>query len=217
MTKLRLVTANVDFTLRPYMVKEDLKFIMEHADVITFQEAKRVDIDALITDDGWGVYQPMATDATKGSGVAWRKEVGKRKGVGKRVGTRPFGRGMLTRYIAFVRLEIDGRDYVFASMHMPPKRFWGFLYNNMLKNVEEFVKEFDCPVIVGSDWNKIVGRAVDLVKLGQRVNGKMFGVHIDGFLIVAKRRIKVIKVRKLRDTHSDHDPVQVVVELDKAR
>jgi len=213
MTEIRLVTANVDFTLRPFMVKEDLAFIIEHADVITFQEAKRVDIDQLITDPDWSVYQPMATDALKGSGVAWRNDKFKRKATGRTIGTKPFGRGMLPRYIAWARLEIDGQDIVFSSLHMPPKRFWGWLYNNMLRNVEDFIWTRYAPVVIGGDWNKLVSRATDLLQMAKRVNGRFFGVHIDGFLVIPKGKLRVVRVKKLRETHSDHDPVQVVIEV----
>lgn len=211
MTELRLVTANVDFALRPFMVKQDLKFITDHADIITFQEAKRVNIDALIADNDWVVFQPMQSEAAKGSGVAWRKSVAKQKAYGRTVGTTPFGRGMLTRYIVWARLEIDGQVITVASLHMPPKRFWGFLYNNMLKNVATFIGQTSSPIIIGGDWNKRVHQADDLRALAGRFDGNFFGTHIDGFLLISKNKWRVASVKKLRDTRSDHDPVQIKI------
>src|SRR5690606_2620251 len=96
MNKIRVVTANVDFTLRPAKVREDLERIIERADIICFQEAKNVDLDRLIRDNDWEVWQPQANEATRGSAVAWRKSVAKVKAKGRKIGTRPHGRGMLT-------------------------------------------------------------------------------------------------------------------------
>ena len=213
MNDIRLVTANLDFALRPKTVQEDLEFLIERADIITFQEAKRVDVDRLIKDPKWAVYQPMATNATKGSGVAWRTDKAKRLGVGKRIGTKPFGRGMLTRYIVWVRLEIDGQPLVVASLHMPPKRFWSFLYGNMLKNVRKFIASHANAIVIGGDWNKLIHKAPELRKLANDFDGRFYGVGIDGFLIIPKSKFWVLEVKRLRATHSDHHPVQMKVRL----
>lgn len=210
---IRIVTANVDFALRPKTVQEDLEYIVEHADIITFQEAKRVDVDRLLKDPDWAVHQPDATDALKGSGVAWRTSVAKRKGVGRRIGTKPLGRAMLARYIVWVRLEIDGQDIVVASLHMPPKRFWNVLYRRMLGSVERFILSRKTPIIIGGDWNKLVLRATDLRELAGQRQGKFFGHGIDGFLVIAKGKLWVTETKKLRDTNSDHDPVQIKVRV----
>lgn len=212
MTSIRLVTANVDFTLRPEKVKEDLAYIIKHADIITFQEAKRVDIDALIRDPDWEVVQPMKNDATKGSGVAWRKSAATRKRRGKKIGTNPRGRAMLTRYIVWVKLDIDGQRVTVASLHMPPKRFWNVLYAAMLGSLRVFLKARRTPIIIGADWNKLVLHADDLEKLAREVGGTFVGRGIDGFLLVLKGKFKHIKTRKLKDTNSDHDPVQTIIK-----
>jgi len=213
MTDIRIVTANVDFALRPEKVREDLEFLVERADIITFQEAKRVDIDRLIKDPRWAVYQPMESDATKGSGVAWRIDKAERLGLGKRIGTKPFGRAMLTRYIVWVRLEIDEQVIMVASLHMPPKRFWNFLYGNMLKNVRTFVAFSANPLIIGGDWNKLIHKATDLRKLAHDFDGRFYGAGIDGFFIVPKRKFWVTESKRLRSTHSDHHPVQMKIRL----
>lgn len=211
--ELKLVTMNVDFALRAKRVQQDLEYAIKNADVITFQEAKRVDIDRLIKDPDWEVFQPMRNDATKGSGIAWKKSVAKRVKRGKLVGVTPHGRAMLTRYIVWVNLKIDGQVIRVVSLHMPPKRFWTLLYGLMLKNLSGLINRTRVPMVIGADWNKLVNRAPDLHVLAKSNGGWFVGVGIDGFLIIHKGKIKLKKVRKLRDTNSDHDPVQIVVEV----
>lgn len=213
MADIRVVTANVDFALRPKQVAEDLEGIIDRADIITFQEAKRVNLDRLIKDDDWEVYQPMRDDATRGSAVAWRKSVAKRAKQGKRTGVTPHGRAMLTRYIVWVKLIIDGEPLIVASVHMPPKRFWNVLYALMLRSIGSFLGGRKVAVLIGGDWNKIVTRASDLRAFARRWGGEFRGIHIDGFLLVGKNAWKFAsRAVSLFDTHSDHDPVQVKIK-----
>lgn len=212
MNDVRVVTANVDFTLRPDKVREDLERIIDRADIITFQEAKPFDIDRLIKDKDWEVFQPMASDATRGSGVAWRKSVGIVKARGRRVGTTPHGRGILTRWIVWVKLVVDGEPLIVASVHLPPKRYWGLIYNLMIGSIAAFLGGKKVAVLIGGDWNKIVERADDLRKLAGSFNGQLRGVHIDGFLLVGKGRWRFVSdAVVLFNTHSDHHPVQVKI------
>lgn len=209
MNDIRIVTANVDFTLRPAQVKEDLERIIKRADIICFQEAKRVDLDRLIKDKDWEVYQPMANEATRGSAVAWRKSMAKEVREGRVIGTTPHGRGMLTRHIVWVKLRINGKILVVASCHLPPKRYWGLVYNIMLASIGTFIGGRKVPVLIGADWNKIVTRAADILALARRFNGQTRGVHIDGFLLVGRGKWKfVAPAISLFNTHSDHNPVQ---------
>lgn len=212
MNKIRVVTANVDFTLRPTKVREDLERIIERADIICFQEAKNVDLDRLIRDNDWEVWQPQANEATRGSAVAWRKSVAKVKARGRQIGTRPHGRGMLTRHLVWVRLVVDGHNLTVVSAHLPPKRYWGLLYGLMLRSISRFVAGRKGAVLIGADWNKIVTRASDLAHFARRFKAQRRGVHIDGFILAGRGKWRFAsKAKILFNTNSDHSPVQTKI------
>jgi endonuclease/exonuclease/phosphatase family metal-dependent hydrolase len=214
MKTLTVVTANLDFAIGPNAVKEDLERLTENADVLCFQEAKNVSVDHLITDPKWQVYQELDTDAKAGSGLAWRKPAISGRGRKQSVGTEPRGLALLTRYITSATLNIDGKRLVVASVHLPPKRFWG-IYPFMVAALYTFVKNQRHPVLIGGDWNKLVNRADDLEKFAKRVGGKFHGVGIDGFLLVDKGKWKFISVHEQSPTHSDHRPVTIKISPTK--
>lgn len=208
--RVEISTANLDFTNRPKETKADLeKVIRRGARVIMFQEAKRVDVDALIVDPAWGVHQSLNNDAIQGSGVAWERDSIRRGRFGFRVGTAPRGARMLTRYISWVNLRItEGgktRKVKFVSVHLPPKRY-AWLQWPMLLSLAALIKASRIPVVVGGDWNLLVNRAYMLNRLAARVGGKFWGRGIDGFLVVNKRgsRWKITKLEPI-STNSDHD------------
>lgn len=213
MKTIKIMSANLDFALRPAKVKEDLRKFEHNADCIVFQEAKRVDVDNLLKNPAWKVFQNIKRDDQQGSGVAWKSTKvsgGKR---GYRLGVLPHGRGMLTRWIAFVDItykdETNERiTFRLASVHLPPKRFWS-IYPLMLRNIRRFLKKSPHPVIMGGDWNKLVKRAPELQRLARDTNMKFVGHGIDGFLVSNKFKIEQNWLGP--KTHSDHRPVGIKI------
>lgn len=215
---LRIVTANVDFALPGDKVKLDLERILKHADIITFQEAKSVNINALIKDPKWKVLQNMSSSAKKGSGIAYNSEVVKVKRHGMKVGTTARGRAIQTRFIMWAVFTYhdstnEPHDLLVISMHLPPKRYWAVLYNVMLASLMVLLRSKSSrAIVVGADWNRHVRSDNVLTTYARKAGGRFYGVGIDGFLFIPKGLWKYKKVDSLFDTHSDHDPVQLTIE-----
>lgn len=209
MRPLRVVTANLDFALKPKTVGEDLQRLIDQGEVILFQEGKRVDVDALIKDPAWEVVQWTESDDVQGSGVAYKK-ARIRAGRSKiRLGVDNRGRKMLNRYIAWVVLYIrdeTGEEHplVVASVHLPPQRY-AALYPLYLASIAGFLQLRGFPVLIGGDWNR---HKDGLKKFADRVGGTLHMIGIDGFLLVGKKKWKNTGIKQLAETHSDHEPVQ---------
>ncbi len=216
MKPLNIITANVDFALKPGAVQDDLEHLITQGEIIVFQEAKYVDIDRLIKDPEWEVIQYNDSESEKGSGVAYKKTRIRHKRVNKRLGTSPRGRKILSRYIVWAQLFVkdstgDERALVVASVHLPPQRY-AALYPFYLASLAGFIRLRKSPVVIGGDWNRRVRHDKGLKKFADMFNGSFHGVGIDGFLIVPKgRRLKVSDVKELAKTHSDHHPVRMTL------
>jgi hypothetical protein len=217
MKPITIVTANVDFALGTHAVDLDLAKIILNADALTFQEAKNVDVNGLIQNPKWRVFQDLRDTDKQGTGIAWRRPPLHAIKRGRRIGVTPHGKGLLTRWITWVDFVVrdeTGEEHTFrlASVHLPPKRYWA-LYPFMVANIIAFVKSSRYPVILGGDWNKLVRHANDLHALARRVGGKFYGYGIDGFLVIDKGQILVKGTKQLAETHSDHRPVLMEIVI----
>ncbi len=212
--KIRAVTANVDFALRPAVAGADIRSLLDDADVLLLQEAKNVDVDAQIRAENWKVHQINRSDSTQGSVVAWDNRDGHRIVIGIELGVLPHGLRMLARYIAWVTLEFEddrGESHYLCvvSAHFPPKRFWS-IYPYMVYNVIRFVNTRKAPVLIGADFNQRDFMS-GISRLARSINATKHLIGIDGFLLVSKNKWRTFALRRLPRTHSDHAPVQIVL------
>lgn len=215
MKPLQIISANVDFALKPETIGKDLKRLIDEGEVIAFQEAKWVDIDRLIKDPEWEVVQYKDSEAAQGSGIAFRTARIRQGRSGKRLGVEPRGQKMLARWMVWTVLWVrdetnEEHPIVVASVHMPPKRY-AILYPLYVGSLITFAAFRKKPIIFVGDWNKHFGDKV-LTKLAGRVKGKFHLHGIDGVLLIGKGKWKVRKVVELDKTHSDHRPVKIVLE-----
>lgn len=220
--QVRVVTANINFGLSPKTVRKDLARIRSNADVILVQEARDVRLRKLVPRDGWAVKQRTSSPAKRGSAVLVRRSIATSIGslsLVRGVGASPCedidgdGRpdGIGTRYIARVNIGlVNGRTLKVASLHMPPKRCWGSVYDRMADNVVRMVKNTRGKLVLGADWNKIVRN--DPNDINGRTGLKIRAPRgLDGFYV--RSSIPTTRARPLFDTHSDHDPVRMTITV----
>lgn len=191
-----VATVNDDFTDR----KTNLKRVK--ADVILAQETKNTDVKRALKNRDVGVHQDTAHDDKQGTSVIWNK---KRMGAGKRgyaLGTRPQGRKMLSRWLNFTDVNIDGQKVRMVSAHRPPARFKA-LWPTFDKRLADFVKGHKGPIIVGMDSNQHTHEGLEKMT-GLKWQGPPGS--IDGFLV--SKGIRVSDMRRLPRGSSDHQPVK---------
>ncbi len=213
---VRFVTFNVDFQIPASKVRADVEKVEPKADVIMFQEAKNVTIDNFLGAD-WKVVQIIDQgDARRGSAIAFRTSlITQMLASGLRFGVGRNGEDMLDRYIAWADLKlINGLTIRVMSLHMPPARI-SYLQPVMADNLAGFVDETTYPVVVGGDWNFTVNN--DPLKIEQMTGLVPRGVGIDGFYY-SDEVVDVDAIFELRglNVNSDHDPVQIVTQIDFA-
>lgn len=205
-TPIRVLTTNVDWALRPARVKADLAQLTQQSDVLLVQEAKNVRLTRLVDTAQWGVIQNVSSKDRAGSAILYRKSRARVLQHGQTVGVRPHGVKMLTRWITWADLRVDGQ-YAFraVSAHRPPARYKG-LWPLFDANVRTFVARSPRPVILGADWNAPAhSDPAGLSRLGLR----MRGAGIDGVMI--DRRLDTSAARRQVKGFSDHRAVAVTV------
>ncbi len=216
--QLRFVTANLNFGLAQSTVQQDWHdVIAPNADIAFLQEAKNVNLDAVIDNGTWLVQQDTTSSATKGSALVIRKSVitdhtdwGLVKGVD--ASSCPDG-GIETRWIAKMQIQLsNGRWIRVASLHLPPARCQtgpGSPYDLMSDNVVGFVADSNRLTVLGADWNKVVDDDPNDIgkRSGLEPNGTDDGSRIDGFMYSAP--LANCCLTPLAVTHSDHRPVQI--------
>lgn len=175
---LRITTANIDFAVGGD--KRYLAHLCEGADVLLLQEAKNVNLRAALPD-GWVSLQDDASEATRGSCIAYREATVARRWHGFSIGARPWIAarriGMLERWIARAGLtEIaTGRKFTAISAHFPPARF-RVLQPGMGRNLKRVVtkQQRKWPVVIGTDANQPIGglaHALGLEAFGRGIVG----------------------------------------------
>ena len=209
---IRVVTQNIDFTLRPFGWERIIKKLVKQADVILFQEAKNLHLRGYFDDD-WEVYQDTSTSAKAGSAEAWRKSLGKVVDRQLTELTTPDGYKMETRYIAHVDLRIEGKIVRFGSVHFPPKRFnrlWPVSRDSSRVWIRTARRD-KVPFVLGGDYNLSVKNhgVARTYRLLTR------NVGIDGFIV--SRRLRASKAEDLGNNRSDHNPIRIVVRFKKRK
>lgn len=208
---IRVTTQNIDFTLNDAAWKRIVDDLKKSSDVILFQEAKWTNLHKY-ADDEWAVFQQLDNDSTAGTGIMWRKSLGKKINSGL-YDFVPSKRGiaMPTRHIAWVdiRLNSNGKAVRFASAHYPPQRFkirWG-VADDAIRNFVRKTRREGRAFVLGSDFNATVGN--DVHSLRRRIEVRVRGIRIDGFIVA--RRLGASKAKNLGNNRSDHDPIQIKV------
>ena len=220
--QVRVVTANVDFGLSARKVRKDLARIRPQADVILVQEARDVRLRKLVPRKGWAVKQRTSSPARRGSAVLVRRSIATSIGglsLVRGVGASPCddidndGKpdGINTRYIARVDIGlVNGTTLKVASLHMPPPRCWGSVYNRMADSVVRMTRNTRGRLVLGADWNKIVRN--DPNDINGRTGLKIRAPRgFDGFYV--RSSIPTTRAKALFDTRSDHDPVRMTITL----
>lgn len=151
-----------------------------------------------------GVHQDTTSYSTAGSALVWdrsRAKAGKR---GRALGTRPRGRLLRTRWLAWVDLTLDDELTVRAvSCHRPPRRD-RVLWPRFDHALAELVTDSPHPVIVGLDANQR-----DLAVEGLT----WVGLGIDGLLVDRALVERVGRPAMLPRTESDHRGVVVPLRI----
>ena len=169
-----VATVNDDFTDRV----SNLNKVKKQASVLLVQEAKNSRVRNVLGDK-YGVHQDVSRSDKAGSAVAWNRKDVDVMDTGYAVGVKPNGHALLTRFMNYADMEIDGQKVRMVSVHRPPPRdseLWP-LFN---KNLAEFVKNTRGPVIIGMDANH-----ANPVKLEKATGLRWVAPEgsIDGFLV----------------------------------
>jgi len=190
-----VATINDDFTDRKTNVP-DVKATIKLA-----QEVKYTNLRKELAKDEWGVHQNRSSLDKAGSAVVWDRDRVRATDRGLRLGVTPQGREMMTRWITWTDVVIDGVKVRVASAHRPPPRYKA-LWDDFDRNLAAFVKSTKVPLIIGMDSNTKDHRRLEQVT-GLRWKGP--SRDIDGFLV--SPGIKVDAIREGPKRNSDHEPV----------
>lgn len=198
--ELVLCSYNVAYTNR--RAAEDILRVSKVAHILLLQECKNVDVRAVL-GPSWGVLQDTRDEGRAGSAIAWRKDLFEEGRGGLRLGVKPGSAAMLTRWIAWKNLTIEGWKIRVASCHRPPARyrFLDPLFDLRLKALGWLTRR---PIFVGIDAND------PLKKLSSR-RMRSLGRGIVGLLV--DRDVRVKEVSFGRKGGSDHQPTFTRVEI----
>ncbi len=195
-----VATINDDFTDK----KTSLNRVNQQVnpDIMLLQEAKNSNL-AKDAGKGVGVFQNRSTDDKAGSAVAWDKDEVKAGKRGLALGVNPpKGVGMLSRYMTFTDVKVEGRSVRMISVHRPPQRFKA-QWPAFDRNLAAFVKSSPLPVIIGLDANERTPAGLaKATGLRWESSGP---TSIDGFLV--SKELGVSNIRRLDKGVSDHHPV----------
>ena len=192
---ITVATVNDDFATR----RTNLPSVK--ADVLLVQEAKRVKARKVMSKE-WGVNQDRSTEARAGSAVLWRRDALKATKSGLALGVEPGRAAMLTRYLSFTDVTIDGARVRMVSAHRPPKRF-SYLWPAFDAHLVAFARRSKLPLVIGMDSNEHGGPGGVAKATGMKWVAPKGS--IDGFLV--SPGISVEKMWRLPKGSSDHQPV----------
>ena len=203
---LRFITQNLDFALSADKWNADIDALTDHAEVVFLQEAKDANVQQLI-DQGWSVHQDTSSQDRAGSAVTWRLDRATAADGGLTLGVKPDGQKMLTRWIAWNDLLIDGQRKIrVVSVHLPPERYRS-LYPEYARHLAEFAGQSPYPLVIGGDWNWQT--ANDPGGLAEKTGMRFVGYGIDGFLV--DRRLTIGRTWQEPKRHSDHHGVGMAI------
>ena len=191
-----VATINDDYTDRV----SNLDNVKKKASVLLVQEAKNTRVRDVL-GDRFGVHQDFAHKDKAGAAVAWNRKDVDVMDSGYAVGVRPNGHKLLTRWINYNDMKIDGQKVRMISVHRPPPRD-SALWPEFNRNLAEFIKKTNGPVIVGMDANHS-----DPVKMEKATGLRWVAPKgsIDGFLV--SDTVHVESMQRLPRGPSDHNPV----------
>lgn len=197
-----IATVNDDFTDR----KTNLRQVK--ADVVMVQEAKNT-VARKVVGKNYGVHQNTRRDDQQGTALLWNKKEVKAGKRGYALGVTPHGRKMMTRWINWTDVTVEGKKVRMVSVHRPPKRF-AALWPAFDAQLARFIKNTKLPIIVGMDSN-----THDHAGFAKRT-----GLHwaapkgsIDGFYV--SPGIVVDKIWRMPKGTSDHNPVVAKLHFKK--
>lgn len=198
--ELVLCAYNVAYTNK--QAADDILRVAKVAHVLLLQECKNVDVAAALGPN-WGVLQDLRDKGRAGSVIAWRKDVVKPGRGGLRLGVRPGGAAMLTRWIAWKNITVRGLKLRVFSAHRPPARYrWlNPLFDLRLKALGWTTSR---PLIGGIDAN-------DPLKVLSSRRIRPIGHGIVGLLV--DRNLIVRSWSTGRRGGSDHAPTFIRVEI----
>lgn len=199
-TSFSVATINDDFNTP----KSNLPHVK--ADVLLGQEEKFEHVRKLLGKK-WGVHQAVRREDQQGTAVAWNRDVFQHRpkdAAGYAMGVRPHGHALLTRWINYTDLSIDGKQVRMASVHRPPKRD-SALWPEFDRNLKAFVAKHDGPIIIGMDANQENPQRM-AKEVGLRWVAPGPG-SIDGFLVSKGVHVEH-PAHRLKKGSSDHAPVK---------
>lgn len=205
---IRIITQNVNFALSPAKWNSDIDAVAARADILCLQETKELDVARWI-DPAWRVHQDLSSPSRAGSAIAWRTDRAMTTGGDITLGVDPDSQKMLTRWIVWNDLVIDGGPKIrVASVHLPPMRFRE-LYPTFARHIVELVNRSPDPLVIGGDWNGQIAK--DPGDLSRRTGMRFVGHGIDGFLV--SPGLSVRRVWEEPKRNSDHRGVGVEIEI----
>lgn len=180
-----------------------------NVDVVLIQEGKRADYAKLVDPKTRGVLQDRTSAATSGSVIIWTLTAVLMQKTGLTFGVK--AKGLLTRFLAWLRCTVGGRRVLFISAHRPPKRarHWWHPFDLALAARVRRALLFRRVVIVGMDANEAMPRT--LARMCGLTWHSTGADRIDGFLV--SKSVTVKSVRALPKDTSDHQPVVAVMEI----
>lgn len=193
--------------------KSNIARVKNKADVVLIQEGKRANYDKRLGEK-FGVTQNTTSEARAGSAITWNKNEVKGGQRGQRIGVTPHGRAMLSRYLTYTDMKIDGAKVRMVSAHRPPARFkslWPLFDRNLARFAKE-TKKAGLPIVIGMDANERNPRRLAHLA-GLRWHAPKGS--IDGFL--TSRDVRFEKVKELKKGSSDHQPVVATFSIKKPK
>lgn len=182
----------------------------EGAVLIGVVEAKVDDLRAIKPSSRWRVAQDMRNNALKGSGWLWRNDVKVVHNRPPRIGVRPHGAKMLTRYLRILDIKLTKAQYRDITAHWPPKRY-SFLWPLFTAHVKS-----RCRVTAAGKAGRWAVRGdfnQDGHKLAKKLGGTFAGTGIIGVIHGPGMRhhdLKVLNDVKARGW-TDHPAVVVTL------
>lgn len=179
--------ANLDWATRQKKDRRIIAAMIPYFVFMGFVEARVDNIRDMFSRE-WKVLQDKSDPGRQGSAVAWRgRDVKIFKIRGLRMGTKPMGARMLTRWLAIVDVFLDGHKVRMIICHWPPPRYkWLWpLFDASVRMRIRRAPERGYWVIL-ADFNRPLWRVEELFHcdtMGQEV----VGIAYSGKLVMGKR------------------------------
>lgn len=211
---MRIVAHNLFYKLSDAQWRSDIAKVKDRADVIAFNEAKRIDFSDFFGDD-WEVHHQHRKEGEdegrEGEAIVVRKDaVDLSDFTNDRITRMPPG-VFPDRFVASAILDVKGRKHRLAVLHAPANNGnWREKYYVPFVNaLNAWIKDHnDYPLIIAGDWNYPLRR--------QRPPGIPDRFHFRGVGVIGfgiEDRVKVEGFGSIADsqTFSDHGAAQLIV------